>query len=124
MDSLTLTWKALLSVTSLCDCVAHMFVRTLSSMSSTVRLLRMKNRSLGAAAPSTGDPATLTSAETATAALVASAPSASLPLEDPGAGSCCGADAAGPVGAVLPVGPSTVLLRSRLTSLTVRNFES
>lgn len=54
----------------------------------------------------------------------ASTPSASLVLDGSGVESGCGADAAGPVGAVLPVGPSTVLLRSRLTSLTVRNLES
>ncbi len=36
----------------------------------------------------------------------------------------CGADAAGPVGAVTPAGPSTVLLRSLLTRRTVMNLES
>ena len=36
----------------------------------------------------------------------------------------CGADAAGPVGAVTPAGPSTVLLRSLLTRRTVINLES
>lgn len=103
-----------------------MFVRTLSSMSSTVKLLRMKNRSFWACAPSTGEPVVFPSVEVAADALLpaASTPSASLAPDGSGVGSGCGADAAGPVGAVLPVGPSTVLLRSRLTSLTVRNLES
>jgi hypothetical protein len=120
------------NASSLCDCVAQIFVRTLRSRSSTVKLLRTKNRSFWSDPPSTakGAAAMTSGVEVAGvwAAVLPFSSFASSPSPPDVLASwttpACGADAAGPVGAVTPAGPSTVLLRSRLTRRTDMNLES
>jgi hypothetical protein len=122
-----LTLKAEFSVSSLCDCVAQRLVRTLNSRSSTVRLLRIKKRSFRNGPVSFGVLADFVSGALGAGvdAVTPFSPVSSLPAM---LGSCvdpaCGDDAAGPVGAVRPAGPSTVLFRNRLTKRTVMNLES
>lgn len=128
--SVLLTAKALLRTSSLCDCVAQIPVCTLNSKSSIVRLLRIKNLSFcggdivapPSVAVGAADFVSLVGDVAGTSSFVSEAPSTRGDASSTVAG--WDAPAAGPVGAVTPLAPSTVFFRKRLTSRTVWNFES
>jgi len=131
-DPVVLTAKALLRTSSLCDCVAQIPVCTLNSRSSMVRLFRMKNLSFccGDGPDSSASAAGVGAAGIASLfadVLGASSFGSEAPSVRGGTSStvaCWEAPAAGPVGAVTPLAPSTVFFRKRLTSLTDWNLES
>ena len=117
------TLKAWFNVSSLWACVAHIPVLTLSSRSSTVRLLRMKNLSFLCFVSPAGlllDPEAITR--------FSSSFKSSWPGVVGASGSVGEADdpdnPEGAVGAINPEAPSTVLLRRRLTRRNDWNFES
>lgn len=112
------TSYALFKASSLCDWVAQIPLRTLSSRSSTVRLFTTKYLSFDSDGSSTS---LVSSVSTSSSLGFVSLPGEGL-RATVGAGG--GAKAAGPVGIDTPAVAPAEFLRNRLTSRTLWNLES